>query len=395
MFKFAEYTNRVNTDAISDILKYMTMPGIIAFSGGSPATETFPVEAITNIINESLTKDAATILQYGSTGGRPELKKAYIEHMATPKGIDLKEENILVLTGSNQGIGLIADVLLNPGDTVLVESPTFLSTLMILNKLGAKSIPVNVDDQGMIINDLEEKIKKYSPKFVYTIPTFQNPTGLTLPTERREKIAQLAEKYEVIVIEDDPYCELRYKGNALPPIKSFDKKGFVVLLSSFSKIVSPGLRVGVMAAHKDIISKVTIAKQLDDTHSPNLNQIICAEFLNQGLLPGHLEKIKPIYAARLDAMLGAIEKYFPKNVSYTKPEGGLFIWACAPENINIKEVLNRTATEEKVAFVPGAPFFINPEDGKSSFRLNFSSNTPEKIEEGIKKLGKILNEYVK
>lgn len=395
MFEFAEFTKRVNTDAITDILKYMTMPGITAFSGGSPAAETFPVAEIKSIVDEALTKDAASILQYGSTGGRPELKKAYIEHMAKPKGVNVSEENLLVLTGSNQGIGLIADVLVNPGDTVLVESPTFLTTIMVLNKLGANCIPVQVDAQGMLPSDLEEKIKKYAPKFIYTIPTFQNPTGLTLPSDRREKIAQLAEKYEVIVVEDDPYCELRYKGETLPPIKSFDKKGYVVLLSSFSKIISPGLRVGVMAAHKDIISKATLAKQLDDTHSPNLNQVICAEFLNRGLLPAHLEKIKPLYAVRLEAMLDAIAKYFPKNVEYTKPEGGLFVWGKAPGDFDIKQVLERTANEEKVSFVPGAPFFINPQDGKNSFRLNFSSNPPEKIEEGIKKIGKILNEYVK
>lgn len=395
MFKFAEFTNRVNTDAITDILKYMTMPGMTSFSGGRPATETFPVEEIRSIIEEALSKDAATILQYGSTGGRPELKKAYIEHMAKPKGIDVNEENLLVLTGSNQGIGFIAEALVNPGDNVLVESPTFLTTIMVLNKLGANCIPVNVDDNGMIMEDLEEKIKKYSPKFVYTIPTFQNPTGLTLPTERREKIAQLSEKYEVIVVEDDPYCELRYKGETLPPIKSFDKKGYVVLLSSFSKIISPGLRVGIMAAHKDIISKVALVKQLDDTHSPNLNQVICAEFLHRGLLPAHIEKIKSLYATRLNAMIEAIENYFPKSVAYTKPEGGLFIWCNATGDFDIKEVLERSAKEEKVSFVPGATFFINPQDGKNSFRLNFSSNSPEKIEEGIKKLGKILNEYAK
>ncbi|MGL5514190.1 MAG: PLP-dependent aminotransferase family protein, partial [Sporomusa sp.] len=270
--------------------------------------ETFPVDAIKIIIDEALTKDAVSILQYGSTGGRPELKKAYIEYMAKPKGIDVSEGNLIALTGSNQGIGLIADVLLNPGDTVLVESPTFLTTIMVLKKLSAKAIPVDVDKNGMKMDDLEEKIKKYAPKFIYTIPTFQNPTGLTLPAERREKIAALAEKYGVIIIEDDPYCELRYKGEGLPPIKSFDKKGYVVLLSSFSKIIAPGLRIGVMAAHKDIIAKVTLAKQMDDTHSPNLNQIICAEFLNKGLLPGHIQKIIPIYAERLDAMLSAIKK---------------------------------------------------------------------------------------
>jgi len=394
MFKFSEYTNKISTDAISDILKYMTAPGIIAFSGGSPAKETFPVDAIKVIIDEALTKDAVSILQYGSTGGRPELKKAYIEHIAKPKGIDVSEENLITLTGSNQGIGLIADVLLNPGDTVLVESPTFLTTIMVLKKLSAKSIPVDVDKNGMKMDDLEEKIKKYSPKFIYTVPTFQNPTGLTLPTERRGKIAALAEKYGVIIIEDDPYCELRYKGESLPPIKSFDKKGYVVLLSSFSKIIAPGLRVGVMAAHKDIIAKVTLAKQLDDTHSPNLNQIICAEFLNKGLLPGHIQKIIPIYAERLEAMLNAIKKYFPKEAVCTKPEGGLFVWGSLPGDVNMKDVLNRAATEEKVAFVPGAPFYLNEIDGKNSFRLNFSSNPPEIIDEGIKKLGRILTEYV-
>lgn len=392
MVQFADRMNRVSGEAVREILKMMADTEIVSFGGGSPAKETFPVDIIKEIVDSSLSKNPTGLLQYGLTEGWMPLRKAYLEHIVQPKGVKADLENVMILTGSTQGIGLLAEIFLDPGDYVLVESPTFLSTLSVLKKFDAKCIAVQVDDDGMVIEDLEEKMKQYHPKMLYSIPTFQNPTGRTIPADRRKKIAALAAKYDVIVLEDDPYCELRYRGDAVPPIKSFDESGHVVMLNSFSKIVSPGLRVGAMTAEPHIIRKISDAKQLADTHTPNLPQEICAEFLNRGLLPGHLKAITPLYAERMDTMLNGIAKYFPKTCKYTTPEGGLFVWVQLPDHADAQALLKRAVSEMKVAFIPGRPFFINPDEGNSSIRLNFSSNPPEKIAKGMEALGNFFTE---
>lgn len=329
MPQFAERMNRFSGDAVREILKMMADKEIVSFGGGSPAPETFPVEVIKDIADKALTQKPAALLQYGLTEGWLPLREAYLEHLVRAKGVKADLENVLTLTGSTKGIGLAAEIFLNAGDCVLVESPTFLSTLSVFRRFDTTCIPVLVDDDGIIPQDLEEKIKRHKPKMLYSIPTFQNPTGRTIPADRRKAIAELASKYDVIVLEDDPYCELRYRGTSVPPIKSFDESGHVVMLNSFAKIVSPGLRVGAMTADASIIRKASDAKQLADTHTPNLTQEICAEFLNRGLLPGHLKKITPLYAERMDTMLEGISKHFPQGCRYTTPEGGLFVWGQA------------------------------------------------------------------
>ena len=390
MSLFAEYTKRVDGAAVSEILAMMADPEIISFCGGSPAKEAFPVETIRDFAVKALNENPLTVLQYGVTEGWKPLRQAYLEHMVLPKGVKADIGNVATLTGATQGIIAVSEVFLNPGDTVLVESPTFLSTLSVFSKLSAQAVPVEVDDDGMIMDDLEEKIKRHKPKILYCIPTFQNPTGRTLKADRRQKIAELASRYDVIVLEDDPYCELRYRGQVQPPIKSFDESGHVIMLNSFSKIISPGLRVGAMVAAPEIIKKVVIAKQLLDTHTANLNQAICADFLNAGLLPGHLKKIVPIYAQRLDCMLRGIKAHFPKDCEYTTPEGGLFVWVKLPGNPDLKALLKKATTELKVAFIPGGPFFINPQDGHNCIRLNFSSVSPENIDIGMQRMGRLF-----
>ncbi len=390
MAQFAKCMSKVSGEAVREILKLMADPTVLSFGGGSPAKETFPVDVIKDIVDETLTKNPVPLLQYGLTEGWMPLREAYLEHIVRAKGVKAGIENVMTLTGSTQGIGLIAEIFLDPGDHVLVESPTFLSTLNVFKRFDAHPVPVKVDDDGIIVEDVEEKMKKYKPKMLYTIPTFQNPTGRTIPAERREKIARLAEKYDVIVLEDDPYCDLRYRGEAVPPIKSFDESGHVVLLNSFSKIVSPGLRVGAMTAAPGIIAKAGDAKQLVDTHTANLVQEICAQFLSSGLLPGHLKEIVPIYEARMNAMLGGIKAHFPEDCKYTQPEGGLFVWVKLPGDADAQALVKRTVAELKVAFVPGRPFFVDPDEGKACIRMNFSSNPPEKIAEGMEKLGKFF-----
>ena len=392
MVQFADRMNRVSGEAVREILAMMANTEIVSFGGGSPAKETFPVDVIKEIVDSSLSRNPAALLQYGVTDGWMPLRKAYLEHMVHPKGVKADLENVIILTGSTQGLDLLSEVFLDPGDCILVESPTFLGTLSTFKKFDAHCIAVQVDDDGMVIEDLEEKMKQHRPKMLYTIPTFQNPTGRTIPAERRKKIAALAVKYDVLVLEDDPYCDLRYRGHAVPPIKSFDESGHVVLLNSFSKIVSPGLRVGAMTAAPHIIRKISDAKQLADTHTPNLPQEICAEFLSRGLLPGHLKAITPLYAERMDTMLSGIAQHFPKSCKYTEPEGGLFVWVKLPDHADAQALLKRAVSELKVAFIPGRPFFINPEEGNSCIRLNFSSNPPETIAKGMETLGNFFTE---
>lgn len=390
MYRFADRMGQVSASAIREIFKALANPEIISFGGGSPANESFPIDVIKDITDKALVEKGEKILQYGITEGWPALRQAYVEHIAKPKGITATVDNVIVTTGASQGIQLLADVFLNPGDVVLVESPTFLGVFSVFNKYFVKCVPVSMDEHGLIIDDLEAKIKEHNPKMLYTIPTFQNPTGRTLPIERRQQVATLASQYNFIVLEDDPYCDLRYKGEEVPNIKTFDKTGNVVLLNSFAKIISPGLRVGTVLAEPEIIQKLTVAKQGADTHTSNLSQEICAEFLNRGLLPGHLKNIKPIYEERLNAMLRAIKLYFPEGTKYTEPEGGLFVWVELPGSPDVLELFKKAASEYKVAFVPGIHFCKNPDDGIRHLRLNFSSSRPEQIEEGIKRLGELF-----
>ncbi len=388
---FAERMRHVNGDTARNIFKFMADPSIISFGGGSPAKETFPVEAIRDIVDEALANNAASVLQYGMTAGWLPLREAYIAHILAPKGVQAALPNVLMTTGGTQGFDLVTQAFVNPGDTVLVESPTFLASLTVLAKLGANVVAVETDEDGIVTDDLEQKARLYKPRLLYVIPTFQNPTGRTIPAARRRKIAELAAQYNFIVAEDDPYCDLRFSGQEQPPIKQFDTAGNVVLLHSFSKIVSPGIRVGSVTAEPDIIDKMMLVKQCADAHTANLSQVICAEFLRRGMLPPHLQAIMPIYKVRLDAMLSGIERYFPAGCAYTKPEGGLFVWVRLPADIDTMPLMERAAREIKVAFVPGAPFCVDPAAGRNCLRLNFSSSTPEVIEEGMRRLGEFLS----
>jgi len=394
MITYADRMKNVSGEALNDILKYSSDPSIISFSLGSPAKEVYPVETIKNIINDIMNKDAAKILSYGQSEGYMPLREAYLNHIAHPKGIDASIENVIITTGATQGIDLISQTFINPGDVVLVESPSFLTSLQVFLKYGAILVPVIMDDHGIIPELLEDLIKVHNPKILYTIPTFQNPSGKTLTEERRKDIAQIASKYNLLVIEDDPYCDLRYRGEHIPPIKSFDKTGNVILTNSFSKILAPGLRVGTIVADSKINEALVLAKGGTDTNTTILSQAICAEFLNGGYLPAHLNDMVPVYLERLESMLYCLDKYFPKSCKYTIPEGGLFVWIEMPHEIDTGKLLESAANEHKVSYVPGYPFFINPDDGKHSLRLNFSSNTPDRIEEGIKRLGAFFHSII-
>ncbi|MBQ6807893.1 MAG: PLP-dependent aminotransferase family protein [Firmicutes bacterium] len=392
MRQYSERMSRLTGSAIRQIMKLMSDPEIISLGGGNPDPESFPVEKIREITDQLLREKPTQMLQYGVTNGYLPLREAALEHLFRPKNIQADLENVIPFTGSTQGIYMILDMFIDPGTPVLIENPTFLGTLNVIKKLGAKIIPVEMDGDGMLMDDLEAKIKAHQPRLLYTIPTFQNPTGRTLPLERRKRIAELAAEYDVIVIEDDPYGDVRIKGTPLPPIKSFDTAENVILMNSFSKIIAPGLRVGAAVGAADLIQQMEKVKQGLDTHTASLPQAICAEFLMRGLLPDHLRTITAIYGERLDAMLQGLERYFPADADFTRPEGGLFVWVQLPGIKNTGKLLERAISECKVAFVPGTPFFLEETQGLDTLRLNFSSSTPQQIDTALQRLGGLIQE---
>ena len=387
----AERMQGVNGSAIRELFKLLGDPEIISFGGGNPAKECFPKEDIEKITDELLRDKSDVLLQYGATEGYLPLRKAYIEKILPDLGLTAELENVLALTGSMQGLDLICKVVVNPGDVVLVEEPSFLGALQTFNIAQAKLVPVPLHTDGIHVDELEALVREYRPVMFYTIPTFQNPTSWVSGIEARKAIARLAAEYDMIVIEDDPYASLRFSGEKLPTIKSFDTSGNVILMSSFSKTISPGMRVALCCGNAELIRKMTIAKQSADTHSPNLNQAIIAEYLNRDLLPEHIAEISKVYAHSASVMVEAMEEYFPDWVEYEKPIGGLFIWCTLPEGWDASELFKK-AVARKVAFVPGISFFTTPGKGNNTFRLNFSAEPEERIRRGIRTLGDLLKE---
>ena len=387
----AERMQGVNGSAIRELFKLLGDPEIISFGGGNPAKECFPKEDIEKITDELLRDKSDVLLQYGATEGYLPLRKAYIEKILPDLGLTAELENVLALTGSMQGLDLICKVVVNPGDVVLVEEPSFLGALQTFNIAQAKLVPVPLHTDGIHVDELEALVREYRPVMFYTIPTFQNPTSWVSGIEARKALARLAAEYDMIVIEDDPYASLRFSGEKLPTIKSFDTSGNVILMSSFSKTISPGMRVALCCGNAELIRKMTIAKQSADTHSPNLNQAIIAEYLHRDLLPAHIVEISKVYAHSASVMIEAMEEYFPDWVEYEKPIGGLFIWCTLPEGWDASELFKK-AVARKVAFVPGVSFFTTPGKGNNTFRLNFSAEPEERIRRGIRTLGDLLKE---
>ena len=387
----AERMQGVNGSAIRELFKLLGDPEIISFGGGNPAKECFPKEDIEKITAELLRDKSDVLLQYGATEGYLPLRKAYIEKILPDLGLTAELENVLALTGSMQGLDLICKVVVNPGDVVLVEEPSFLGALQTFNIAQAKLVPVPLHTDGIHVDELEALVREYRPVMFYTIPTFQNPTSWVSGIEARKAIARLAAEYDMIVIEDDPYASLRFSGEKLPTIKSFDTIGNVILMTSISKTISPGMRVALCCGNAELIRKMTIAKQSADTHSPNLNQAIIAEYLNRDLLPEHIAEISKVYAHSASVMIEAMEEYFPDWVEYEKPIGGLFIWCTLPEGWDASELFKK-AVARKVAFVPGVSFFTTSGKGNNTFRLNFSAEPEERIRKGIRTLGDLLKE---
>ena len=388
-FTFAHRFDQVSGSAIREIFKVIAQPGMISFAGGNPSPAALPDDTVRVIADEVLREKGKVILQYGATEGYPPFVESLLQYVRDMLKCDIPA--VLPVTGSTQAMDLLCKALIDPGDNILIENPSFLGNMQCMKLYQANLIPVESDEDGMIITDLEAKIKAYHPKMLYTIPTFQNPTGKTLTEDRRQKVAELANAYHFVVAEDDPYRDLRYDGTPVPSIKSFDRDGWVMFLGSFSKIISPGLRVGYIAGHPDLIRKCTIGKQSADVHTANLNQAVVDQFIRRNLLPDHIQTVCAAYGEKMKFMLSKLAE-FPGDVRYTKPQGGLFIWAELPEHLNAKSLLDK-AIERKVAYVPGTHFCVGG-GHENTLRLNFSNSTMEQIETGMNFLRDLVAENI-
>jgi 2-aminoadipate transaminase len=388
--RFARRLQNMGGNVIREILKLTQQPDIISFAGGNPAVDTFPAEELSQIAQDILHQNR-NILQYGTTEGYAPLRE-FVAGWVSNFGIKATPGEVLIMSGSQQGLDLLGKAFLDPGDKVVMESPTYLAAIQIFKTYEASFAVVHGDQHGVSVDELEEVIIREKPKIMYLVPTFQNPTGITLDLLRRRQIGQMMSKYEVVLIEDDPYAMLRYAGDTLPSIKSFDVSGQVVFYGSFSKLVSPGLRVGFAIAEPSILQKMVIGKQGTDVHTNNLAQAMVYEFCRRGMLEPHVQTTREKYSRKLRIMQEQLH-LFPQDISWTSPQGGLFIWGTLPESVNATELLS-AAIREKVAFVPGESFFA--EGGHANtIRLNFSNASEDMIREGMQRLARVYSEFVK
>ncbi|WP_083830168.1 aminotransferase-like domain-containing protein [Thermococcus zilligii] len=395
---FSQKALRMKASEVRELLKLVETSDVISLAGGLPAPETFPVETIKKITAEILEEHADKALQYGTTKGFTPLRLALARWMEKRYGIPMSKVEILTVAGSQQALDLIGRVTINPGDVIVVEAPTYLAAIQAFEYYDPEFVSIPMDDEGMRIDLLEEKLEELKRqgkrvKMVYTVSTFQNPAGVTMSLERRKRLVELAEEYNFLIVEDGPYSELRYSGEPIPPIKHFDENGRVIYLGTFSKILAPGLRIGWVAAHPHLIRKMEIAKQSIDLCTNTLGQTIAWKYVEDGHLDEHIPRIVEFYKPRRDAMLEALEEYMPEGVTWTKPEGGMFVWVTLPEGIDTKFMLEK-AVSKGVAYVPGEAFFVH-RDKKNTMRLNFTYVPEEKIREGVKRLAETVKEELK
>ena len=389
--------SKMKASAIREILKLVQNPEVISLAGGMPDPITFPVEEIKEISQNIFNKKSAQALQYSSTEGLPELRRCILDHLAKD-GNKGELENIIISSGSQQGLDLIGKTFLSPGDVAIVELPSYLAALNAFYSYGGELVGIPMDDEGMQMDILEEKLTHLKNegkkvKFIYTISNFQNPAGVTMSLARRKKIIEIAHKFNVFIVEDNPYEKLRFEGEPTPSIYSLEKNGSVISLGTFSKILCPGLRLAWILGNKEVIRKIAILKQATDLCTSILSQLIACEYCQSGKLEENIKSNVQIYKKKRDTMLNALEKYFPKETVWTKPQGGFFVVATLPEYIDTGEMF-KEAIEEKVAYVPGAPFFADRK-GQNTMRLSFCFPSAEDIDEGIKRLGKVIKKNIK
>ncbi len=398
--RLARRMKSMRRSVIRELLKLVNRPEIISFGGGMPDPTLFPVNTVRIAAEKVLEKYGKKVLQYSPTEGHEGLRQEIANWLKKREGVELTPEEILPTNASQQGLDLLAKIFLDPGDIILLSAPTYLGALSAFRQYEANLVSIPLDDNGMQVDLLEEKIKQLDKKgklnrvkFIYLVPDFQNPSGVTLTLERRKRIIELACEYDLLIVEDTPYRDLRYSGEPVPCFMKLAPKGRVISLFTFSKILFPGLRVGYVVASPDIIDKFVVAKQATDLCSPAFNQAIVCEIMRMNVLSEHIKRLIIRYRDKRDAMLAALNRHMPaEDVSWTKPEGGLFLWVRVPEYLDTTEMFNK-ALENNVAYIIGSAFY--PDDsGKNTMRLNFSYPTLKLIEEGIRRLAQVVKDEI-
>lgn len=389
----AKRVRPLEASAIREMFKLMGQADVISFAGGIPSPEVYPTDILAEISADILKNNGTFALKYGITEGYAPLIEQVVSKNKS-QGIGSECDVTIITTGAQQGIDLAAKSLLDPGDGVIVESPTFVGTLNSLRSYEASLYGVPVENDGIDLAAAEEILKTKNIKLIYTIPTFQNPMGITMSLEKRKGLLELAKKYDCLILEDNPYGELRFRGEEVPTIKSMDTDGRVIYVGSFSKTLSPGMRVGFLVGHEDLMDRIIVVKQANDVHTPLISQMIISEFMKQQDMDAHIAKGCESCKEKCDAMLEAMDKYFPEKAVYTRPDGGIFLWVTLPEGTDTGALL-RKAIDRKVAFVPGNSFMVDAAKPSNCFRLNFTTATNEQIDKGIKILGELLAEELK
>ena len=401
-YQFSDKIASLKPSAIREILKAPKDADTITLAAGNPAPETFPVADLARFAADIFANDSTTALQYGATDGYEPLRRAVAERQKTVWGIgksvadgDSFNDTTIIVSGGNQGIELAAKVFCNEGDTVICENPTFIGGLNAFRSCGYNTVGVPIEEDGMNVQALEETIKATpNAKLLYIIPTFQNPAGITTSLTKRKAIYEVCKKYGLMILEDNPYGELRFAGTEIPTIKSFDTEGLVIYCSSFSKILSAGMRVGFVVAPEEVAAKMVVAKQSEDVHTNQFFQMLCYKFMTECDLDAHIAMIRKVYGRKCRLMLDCLEAELPAAVRFTRPEGGLFIWVTLPDGVDASAFL-KACMAEKLMIVPGATFNCDVTEGSMSFRLNYSTPSDEQIKEGVARLGKVAREFVK
>lgn len=392
-YVFSEKVSHLQASAIREILKFTVDPEVISFAAGNPAPETFPVKEVKEIIDRIMTENPIAALQYSLTEGYTPLRDVLKKDLEAQGCFDPETDDLIITSGAQQANELSCKVMCDEGDTVITEAPSFIGSLNSFKSYNGHIVGVPLENDGIDLNALEDALKSNrNVKLIYLIPNFQNPTGLCTSFEKRKAVYGLAKKYGVMILEDNPYGMTRFAGEPIPSIKTLDKDGLVIYSGTFSKVLSPGIRVGYVCAPKPVIQKIVVCKQVSDVHTNILAQMICHEFMTKYNWSEHLKMLPAVYRKKCELMLSEMDKHFSKKITYTRPEGGLFIWATLPEDCDMPAFCKKAVSEYKIAVVPGNAFMISESDKTSSFRLNFSTPTDEQIVKGIGILGKLSHD---
>lgn len=395
-YSFSDRVQALKPSAIREIFKYAANPEVVSLSAGNPSPEAFPIEEIKEISARLLEENPIGVLQYSVTEGYPQLRETLKEYMKSHHNVGKDFDDILITTGAQQIMDLATKSLVNEGDVVITEAPSFIGSLNTFRSYNAKLVGINIDDDGMNMEELEKALKTHkNARFIYTIPNFQNPSGITMSLEKRKKMYELAKKYNVLILEDNPYGDLRYSGEYIPCIKSFDDEGIVLYAGSMSKVISPGIRVAYVIAPKPIFQKMVVCKQGNDVHTNIWSQMVCNELMTKYDFDAHLEKLRKLYSKKAQFMMDLMDKYLvPMGITYAKITGGLFTMCTLPDYVDMQEFC-KDAIKNKVCVVPGNAFLTDESEECHTFRVNFSTPTDEQLEKGIKLLAKTAEKYIK